>query len=185
MSATAAKLIVTPAGTLPQSVAVVSAQIMPDPGAPAASAPPAPPGELIEALRSVNVVAHFTHFTVSHAHLGLYVFFTIVFFGAMYFVMPRITAREWPFPWLISVHFWLVSLGIAVYFISLTIGGWLQGEAMLDAARPFMDSVAVTLPYLKGRSVGGAMMVPALPQGRAPATWWPMRWPQRREQICW
>ncbi len=112
-----------------------------------------------EALRSVNVVTHFTHYTVAHAHLGLYGFVSMVFFGAMYFVMPRITAREWPFPWLISVHFWLVSLGIAIYFISLTIGGWLQGEAMLDAARPFMDSVTLTLPYLKGRSVGGAMMV--------------------------
>jgi cytochrome c oxidase cbb3-type subunit 1 len=29
---------------------------------------------------------------------------------------------------------------------------------MLDASRPFMDSVQVTLPYLKARSVGGAMM---------------------------
>ncbi len=113
----------------------------------------------LEALRSVNVVTHFTHYTVAHAHLGLYGFVSMVFFGSMYFVMPRITAREWPFPWLISVHFWLVSLGIAIYFISLSIGGWLQGEAMLDATRPFMDSVAVTLPYLKGRSIGGAMMV--------------------------
>ena len=33
---------------------------------------------------------------------------------------------------------------------ALTIGGWLQGEAMLDASRPFMDSAVVTLPYLKG-----------------------------------
>ena len=41
----------------------------------------------------------------------------------------------------------------------LPVGGWLQGEAMLDAARPFMDSVAVTLPYLKARSVGGGLMV--------------------------
>lgn len=112
-----------------------------------------------EALRSVNVVTHFTHFTVAHAHLGLYGFVSMVFFGAMYFVMPRITAREWPFPWMISAHFWLVSVGIATYFISLTIGGWLQGEAMLDAARPFMDSVAVTLPYLQGRSIGGSLMV--------------------------
>ena len=30
---------------------------------------------------------------------------------------------------------------------------------MLEAARPFVDSVAVTLPYLKGRSIGGALMV--------------------------
>ncbi|SEF12547.1 cytochrome c oxidase cbb3-type subunit 1 [Burkholderia sp. WP9] len=112
----------------------------------------------IEALRSVNRIVHFTHFTVAHAHLGLYGFVTFVFFGAMYFVMPRITAREWPYPRLISAHFWLVSGGFALYFISLTIGGWLQGEAMLDGTRPFMDSVAVTIPYLKARSIGGAIM---------------------------
>jgi cytochrome c oxidase cbb3-type subunit 1 len=48
--------------------------------------------------------------------------------------------------------------GFAIYFIGLTIGGWLQGLAMLDAARPFMASVAVTVPYLEARSIGGAMM---------------------------
>jgi len=113
----------------------------------------------LEALRSVNAVTHFTHYTVAHAHLGLYGFVSFVFFGAMYFVMPRITVREWPFPWLITAHFWLVSAGFALYFVSLTTAGWLQGQAMLDAARPFMESVAVTLPYLKGRSIGGALMV--------------------------
>ncbi|WP_309678041.1 cbb3-type cytochrome c oxidase subunit I [Polaromonas sp.] len=112
----------------------------------------------LEALRSVNVVTHFTHYTVAHAHLGLYGFVSFVFFGAMYFVMPRITAREWPYPWMISAHFWLVSGGFSLYFISLTTGGWLQGQAMLDATRPFMDSVALTLPYLQGRSIGGAFM---------------------------
>ena len=112
-----------------------------------------------EALRSVNAVTHFTHYTVAHAHLGLYGFVSFVFFGAIYFTMPRITAREWPFPWLITAHFWLVAVGFAVYFVSLTTAGWLQGQAMLDAARPFMESVTVTLPWLKGRSVGGALMV--------------------------
>jgi len=30
--------------------------------------------------------------------------------------------------------------------------------ALLDPARPFMDSVAVTLPWLQGRTLGGALM---------------------------
>ncbi|MBI5258167.1 MAG: cbb3-type cytochrome c oxidase subunit I [Burkholderiales bacterium] len=113
----------------------------------------------LEALRSVNAVTHFTHYTVAHAHLGLYGFVSFVFFGAMYFVMPRITAREWPYPAWIAAHFWLVAIGFAIYFVTLTTAGWLQGTAMLDAARPFMDSVAVTLPWLKGRSLGGTLMV--------------------------
>lgn len=112
----------------------------------------------LEALRSVNVVAHFTHFTVAHAHLGLYGFFSMVMFGAVYFVMPRVMAWEWPYPSLIAAHFWLVVLGFSIYFIGLTIGGWLQGLYMLDAAKPFMESVRVTLPYLQSRSVGGAIM---------------------------
>lgn len=113
----------------------------------------------LEALRSVNVITHFTHYTVAHAHLGMYGFFTLVMFGSIYFIMPRIVDWEWPHPWMISAHFWLVALGFAVYFIGLTIGGWLQGSAMVDAAKPFMDSVAVTMPYLKSRSIGGGLMV--------------------------
>jgi cytochrome c oxidase cbb3-type subunit 1 len=113
----------------------------------------------IEALRSVNAITHFTHYTVAHAHLGLYGFVSMVFFGAMYFIVPRITGREWPSPALIAAHFWLSAIGISVYFVALTWGGWLQGLAMLDAAQPFMASVAVTVPFLKARSVGGALMV--------------------------
>ncbi|RFP19404.1 MULTISPECIES: cbb3-type cytochrome c oxidase subunit I [unclassified Duganella] len=112
----------------------------------------------IEAIRAVNTVAHFTHFTVAHAHLGLYGFFTMVMFGAIYFVMPRVMSWEWPYPGLIAAHFWLVVLGFSIYFIGLSIGGWLQGLAMLDAAKPFMESVKVTIPYLQSRSVGGAIM---------------------------
>lgn len=111
-----------------------------------------------EALRSVNAVTHFTHFTVGHSHLGLYGFVTMAFFGGIYFVMPRVMQREWPYPRLIGLHFWLSSIGILIYVASLTIGGWLQGQAMLDAARPFMESVSVTLPYLKLRTLGGTLM---------------------------
>lgn len=113
----------------------------------------------MEALRSVNVITHFTHYTVAHAHLGLYGFVSFVFFGSIYFMMPRITAREWPYPRLITAHFWLATAGIAIYFVSLTIGGWLQGQAMLDPQKAFIDSVLVTIPYLKWRSMGGALMV--------------------------
>src|SRR5260370_18435788 len=56
------------------------------------------------------------------------------------------------------MHFWLVGCGFAIYVVGLYIGGWLQGLAMLDAKQPFMASVAVTLPYLEARSLGGGLM---------------------------
>lgn len=112
----------------------------------------------LEALRAVNTITHFTHYTVAHAHLGLYGFFSMVMFGSIYFIMPRVMNWEWPYPRLISLHFWLVLIGFAIYFIWLTIGGWLQGLAMLDKDTTFMQSVAITLPYLEARSIGGGLM---------------------------
>lgn len=112
----------------------------------------------LEALRSVNAVAHFTHFTVAHAHLGMYAFVSMVMFGAIYFMLPRVLNWEWPYPWLISLHFWLAAIGIGIYVVGLSIGGWLQGLAMLDAARPFNESVTLTLPWLQSRSLGGTLM---------------------------
>jgi cytochrome c oxidase cbb3-type subunit I len=74
-------------------------------------------------------------------------------------MMPRVLEWEWPFPKLISLHFWLAGVGVAIYFVALTLGGWLQGLAMLDPARSFMESVTLTRPYLEWRSVGGTLMV--------------------------
>ncbi len=112
----------------------------------------------LESLRSINAVTHFTHFTVAHAHLGMYAFVTMVFFGAIYFMMPRVLNWEWPYPKLITLHFWLAVTGVGVYFVGLSIGGWLQGLAMLDASQSFEQSVTVTLPWLQSRSLGGVLM---------------------------
>ncbi len=112
----------------------------------------------LEALRSLNAITHFTHFTVAHAHLGMYGFVSMVIFGGVYFALPRILDTAWPRPSLIAWHFWLVVAGFGVYMVTLSIGGTLQGLALLDPTRTFMDSVTVTLPWLQGRSVGGALM---------------------------
>ncbi|MGN6621166.1 MAG: cbb3-type cytochrome c oxidase subunit I, partial [Sphingomonas sp.] len=112
----------------------------------------------LEALRSVNTVTHFTQFTIGHAHLGAYAFLSFTLFGAIYYMMPRITGRRWPWPAMIPVHFWLVVIGFIVYFLSLSIGGIYQGLAMLDATKPFADSVILLKPSLEGRSLGGGLM---------------------------
>ncbi|KUY81192.1 cbb3-type cytochrome c oxidase subunit I [Burkholderia sp. RF4-BP95] len=112
----------------------------------------------LEALPFFNRLVHFTQYKVAHAHLGLYGFFSMIMFGSIYFAMPRVLDREWPYPKLVWLHFWLATVGFAIYFVSLTIGGVLQGIALLDPARPFMASVQVLTPYLQARTLGGALM---------------------------
>jgi cytochrome c oxidase cbb3-type subunit I len=117
----------------------------------------------LEALRDVNEVTHFTHYTVGHSHLGLYAFYTMIMFGAMYYIVPRLTGWEWASARLIRVHFWFVAIGIFIYVALFTWGGWYQGVMLskLDSAGktvPFMETVKYTLPYLIGRSVGGGLI---------------------------
>jgi cytochrome c oxidase cbb3-type subunit I len=111
-----------------------------------------------EALRSVSQVAHFTHYTVAHAHLGMYAFYTMIMFGAMYYVIPRLTRNEWSSPRLIKVHFWTCALGIGLYFVALSWAGWYQGLMMNDPGVPFIKVVEYTKPYLVARSLAGTMM---------------------------
>ncbi|MFW6049616.1 MAG: cbb3-type cytochrome c oxidase subunit I [Myxococcota bacterium] len=112
----------------------------------------------LQALRSVNEVSHFTHYTVAHAHLGVYAFFTMSMFGAIYYVVPRLKNREWPSATLIRVHFWCTALGVGAYWVGLTVGGWLQGRQMNDPSIPFLDIVEMTKPYLLSRSLAGVLL---------------------------
>lgn len=112
----------------------------------------------LSSLRSLNTLTHFTHYTVAHAHAGAYGFASFIFFGAMYFYLPRLTGTEWPSKRLIDVHLGLILFGFGVYFVFLTIGGLMQGLAMLDENVPFIESVIVTKPYLWARTLGGTLM---------------------------
>jgi len=112
----------------------------------------------LTAIRGINHVTHFTHYTIAHAHLGAYAFASMVFFGAIYYIMPRLLEREWPSRWLIRLHFWPSALGITIYFVMLSWGGVLQGIELNQKTTPFLEIVADTLPYLKWRSIGGGLM---------------------------
>jgi len=110
------------------------------------------------ALRSVNEITHFTHFTVGHAHQGVYAFFTMIMFGGVYYMMPRLLKREWPSANLIRIHFWGCAIGISIMLIALHIAGWMQGLQMNDASIPFLEIVQMTMPWLKARSVSGIFL---------------------------
>ncbi|HCR37261.1 MAG TPA: hypothetical protein DIU37_03835 [Opitutae bacterium] len=110
------------------------------------------------ALREVNVVTHFTHFTVGHAHHGAYAFFTMVMFGSIYYMMPRLLGREWPSALLIRTHFWAAAMGITLMLVVLHIGGWIQGLEMNNPDIPFINVVINTVPWLMSRSFAGALL---------------------------
>ncbi len=113
------------------------------------------------AFQSVSRITHFTHYTVGHSHLGMYLFFSMILFGSMYYIVPRLVGCEWRSSALIKWHFWLAAYGGIFMVLALTFAGIQQGMALDDPEVPFIKTVIVTLPWLKMRSVTGIMMTAA------------------------
>ena len=91
-------------------------------------------------------------------HLGLYAFFTMVMFGSMYYIVPRLVGREWRYASLIKLHFWASAYGIGLMVLMLLVGGLVQGLSMNDPTLSFTESTQSVLPYLRGRSLSGVLM---------------------------
>src|ERR1700726_4402418 len=108
---------------------------------------------ILISLRSTARYLHFTEANVAYSHMGLYAFFTMIMFGSMYYIVPRLVGREWRYATLIKLHFWASAYGIGLLFLMLLVGGLVQGSSQDDPTLPFMESVQSILPYLRGRTV--------------------------------
>ena len=75
---------------------------------------------------------HFTQASIAYSHLGLYAFFTMVMFGSMYYIVPRLVGREWRYASLIKLHFWSSAYGVGLMVLMLLVGGFVQGSSMND-----------------------------------------------------
>src|SRR5947199_122265 len=113
---------------------------------------------VVISLRSVAGYVNFTEASVAYSHLGLYAFFTMVIFGSMYYIVPRLIGREWRYGSLIKLHFWASAYGIGLMTLMLLAGGFLQGASMENPSLAFTESVESVLPYLRGRSLAGILL---------------------------
>lgn len=110
------------------------------------------------AVRSLNKITHFTDYTIGHAHLGLYAFFTMVMFGSMYYIVPRLVGWEWPSARLIKVHFWCTALGIILMVGVLSFGGVIQGLALNDPEINFIAVLSLIDPFRWSRTLSGVLI---------------------------
>jgi cytochrome c oxidase cbb3-type subunit I len=105
---------------------------------------------ILISLRSTARYFRFTEASNAYLQLGLYAFFTMIMFGSMYYIVPRLVGREWRYATLIKLHFWASAYGIGLMSLLLLAGGLVQGQSQEDPTLPFIESVQSVLPYLRG-----------------------------------
>src|SRR6267143_605387 len=108
---------------------------------------------ILISLRSTARYLHFTEASIAYSHMGLYAFFTMIMFGSMYYIVPRLVGREWRYATLIKLHFWASAYGVGLMSLMLLVGGLTQGADQNDTSMTFIESVASVLPYVRGRTV--------------------------------
>lgn len=101
----------------------------------------------INSLPSVNAVTNFSDITRGLNLLGFYGFFSMTAFGAIYYILPRLTGKEWTCPSFISWHFWLATSGMLLGVTVLILGGLIQGFALQDVGVTFRSSMDFVLPF--------------------------------------
>jgi cytochrome c oxidase cbb3-type subunit I len=114
------------------------------------------------AVISTRSIAQFTQFTlvtVSHSQLGLFGFYSMIIFGAFYYIVPRLLNRGWLFQKLIEAHFWLVLVGVGLLMVDLTIGGLIQGFGLEDPQIPMIAVNDLLEPFLSIQNFAALLLV--------------------------
>jgi len=115
-------------------------------------------------IKTVNALSHYTDWTIGHVHSGALGWVAFVSIGAMYYLIPRLFGRkEMHSVRLISLHFWIATIGVVLYIAALWIAGVMQG-LMWRAVNSdgtltytFVEGVKASYPYYMVRLLGGAM----------------------------
>jgi cytochrome c oxidase cbb3-type subunit 1 len=98
--------------------------------------------------RAVSVITRFTYVEMACSHLALLGFVGMTLLGAIYYIVPRLVQAGWPSAKLVRVHFNWSAIGIAVYFLALTMAGLIQGFKLNDPAVPVMNAVRASVPFI-------------------------------------
>jgi len=109
-------------------------------------------------LRSVARYVNFTQASVAYYHMGLYAFVSMILFGSMYYIVPRLVGREWRYASLIKLHFWASAYGVGLMSLMLLAASVVEGSEHEDPTFIFTQVVQSILPYLRGRSLAGVLM---------------------------
>jgi len=111
----------------------------------------------LEALRSLQEPTHFTDFVISHSHLTVFGTFVVWAIGGTLYVWPKIHDQElWSFK-LGNWSFWLITFGISIMGIVLTMAGLMQGTMWMTGTE-WLDSLVAMRPYWVIRTFAGISM---------------------------
>jgi cytochrome c oxidase cbb3-type subunit 1 len=113
----------------------------------------------INSLPLVNSMTQFSDTNRALYQLGHFGFFAMTAFGAIYYIVPRLTGKEWPCAPFISLHFWLAVTGFGLAVSGLLLGGLIQGSALNQTIVTFRSSMEFAWPFRFQAMMGSVLIL--------------------------
>jgi cytochrome c oxidase cbb3-type subunit I/II len=117
-------------------------------------------------IKSVNAIAHFTDWIPGHVHSGTIGWNYMLIAGIFFYLVPKLWNTELHSKKLAHQQFWLATIGLVLYIISMWVAGVTQSlmwRAMDDAGNlvypNFIETVVKITPMYWVRAVGGTMIL--------------------------
>jgi cytochrome c oxidase cbb3-type subunit 1 len=114
---------------------------------------------VLAAIPEVSSVTNFTWYTVAQSQLNIFGFFAMAMFGAIYYIVPRVTGMEWPCAKSPRRHFWLAAIGIVLIVLPLAIGGVVEGFNWHNPKMTNVDVAKNALNFLRVSTVGEVLIL--------------------------
>jgi cytochrome c oxidase cbb3-type subunit 1 len=114
--------------------------------------------DFVFAKRAMALVTQFTYFQQAQGQLA-FAAYSLIIFGALYYIAPRLVGAVWPSAGLIRGHFLASLLGFGLVVGSLMVAGWTQGQGLNDATRTFAQIAGSTRVWLQLATVGQAVLI--------------------------
>lgn len=114
-------------------------------------------------IKSVNAVAHYTDWIIGHVHAGVLGWNGLMIFALLYYAVPEVWKTKLYSKKLANIHFWMATVGIIIYILSMWTAGITQGLMWraMDGTRllypDFVETMARLVPLYMVRAVGGAI----------------------------
>ena len=115
-------------------------------------------------LKNVNAIAHFTDWIIAHVHVGALGWNGFLAFGILYWLVPRLYRTSLYSKKMANVHFWLGTLGIVFYALSMWWSGitqslmWKEFSPLGTLQYPnFLETTLQIIPMYMIRATGGLL----------------------------
>ncbi|AFX98808.1 cytochrome c oxidase, cbb3-type, subunit I [Candidatus Endolissoclinum faulkneri L2] len=116
------------------------------------------------AVKSVNALSHYTEWTIGHVHSGALGWVGMISFGAVYFLTTKVFRSDNLYSLkMVNWHFWLATLGIAIYASVMWVSGIMQGLMWREydpegfLVYSFAETVDAIHPFYVARTIAGIL----------------------------